>query len=29
MIWFAILYIAALAIILEAMYRAPELEWHD
>jgi hypothetical protein len=29
MIWLGIFYLAALAIILEAMYRAPELEWHD
>ena len=28
MIWFGILYLPALAMILEAMYRAPELEWH-
>jgi hypothetical protein len=29
MIWVGIFYLSALAIILEAMYRAPELQWHD
>ena len=29
MIWFGIFYLAVVAIFVEAMYRAPELEWHD
>jgi type IV secretory pathway VirB3-like protein len=29
MIWVGIFYLAVLAILLDAMYRAPELDWHD
>jgi len=29
MIWFGIFYLAVVAIFVEALYRAPELEWHD